>query len=50
MYSHERFVNRVAIVAGIHGLLFGYETEVISGALLFVKRDFSLSPWMQRCN
>ena len=47
MYSHERFVNRVAIVAGICALLFGYETGVISGALLFVKRDFSLSPWMQ---
>src|SRR5229473_2285978 len=45
--SHERFVYRVAVVAAICGLLFGYDTGVISGALLFVKRDFSLSPWMQ---
>src|SRR5579885_1759684 len=27
--------------------MFGYDTGVISGALLFVKKDFSLSPWMQ---
>ena len=45
--SRGRFVYLVAVVAAICGLLFGYDTGVISGALLFVKRDFSLSPWMQ---
>jgi hypothetical protein len=45
--SRERFVYLVAGVAAICGLLFGYDTGVISGALLFVKKDFSLSPWMQ---
>jgi sugar porter (SP) family MFS transporter len=43
----ERFIYLVAVVAAICGLLFGYDTGVISGALLFIKKDFSLSPWMQ---
>ena len=33
----------VAAVAGLGGVLFGYNTAVISGALLFVKRDFDLT-------
>ena len=37
----------VAAVASLGGLLFGYDTGVISGALLFIKQDFTLSPTMQ---
>lgn len=37
----------VAAVASLGGLLFGYDTGVISGALLFIKKDFFLSPTMQ---
>lgn len=37
----------IAAVASIGGLLFGYDTGVISGALLFIKNDFALSPTMQ---
>lgn len=33
----------VAIVAAVAGLLFGYDTGVISGAILFLKTDFHLS-------
>ncbi|HEU0217955.1 MAG TPA: sugar porter family MFS transporter [Stellaceae bacterium] len=34
-------------VAALGGLLFGYDTGVISGALLFIREAMSLSPTMQ---
>uniref|UniRef100_A0A2P2PIU7 Sugar transporter family protein n=1 Tax=Rhizophora mucronata TaxID=61149 RepID=A0A2P2PIU7_RHIMU len=34
------YILKLACVAGIGGLLFGYDTGVISGALLYVKQDF----------
>jgi sugar porter (SP) family MFS transporter len=37
----------VAVVAAIGGLLFGYDTGVISGALLFLKGSFALSDTTQ---
>ena len=37
----------VAAVASLGGLLFGFDTGVISGALLFVKNDFMLTSTMQ---
>ncbi|HWZ53814.1 MAG TPA: sugar porter family MFS transporter [Candidatus Acidoferrales bacterium] len=39
----RRFVYLAAVFAGLGGLLFGYDTGVISGAELFFKNDFSLS-------
>jgi SP family galactose:H+ symporter-like MFS transporter len=39
----RRFVYVAAAFAGLGGLLFGYDTGVISGAELFFKNDFSLS-------
>jgi len=38
-----RFVTVVSWISALAGLLFGYDTGVISGAILFVKTDFSLS-------
>ena len=39
----RRFVVLTAGVAALGGLLFGYDTSVISGAMLFLRADFRLS-------
>ena len=41
------FVYFAVGVAALGGLLFGYDTGVISGAILFIKEQFSLSPAME---
>ena len=43
----DRFVYVAVAIAALGGLLFGYDTGVISGAILFVKGEFALSPTMQ---
>jgi SP family galactose:H+ symporter-like MFS transporter len=46
--SEVRGLVYVAVgVAAIGGLLFGYDTGVISGAILFIKHQFSLSAAME---
>src|SRR5690606_18555829 len=43
----QRHVNIVATIAAVAGILFGYGTGVIAGALLFIRADFGLSPLAQ---
>ena len=40
--SFSPFVLLLSVVAGIGGFLFGYDTGVISGALLFIEQDFNI--------
>src|SRR3954453_2079185 len=39
--------RRIFFFGALGGLFFGYDTGVISGAILFIKDDFGLSPFMQ---
>ena len=41
------YVLLVASVAALGGLLFGYDTGVISGAILFITKDFDLATRLQ---
>jgi sugar porter (SP) family MFS transporter len=42
------YVRRITFVAALGGFLFGYDTGVISGALLYIKPDFGLSTFGQQ--
>src|ERR1700679_3209454 len=43
----RRNVVLTAAIAGLGGLLFGYDTGIIAGALLFIKQDFDLGSFAQ---
>src|SRR5512142_3542857 len=43
----SRFVYIAAAISALGGMLFGYDTGVISGAILFIQQDFALSPALE---
>jgi sugar porter (SP) family MFS transporter len=45
--TNKRFVYVAAGFAALGGLLFGYDTGVISGAVIFIRRDFALATFPQ---
>lgn len=45
--NQPKTIYWIAAIGALGGLLFGYDTGVISGALLFIRTDFSLTTWMQ---
>ena len=45
--ASQRYVYIAAIFAAVGGMLFGYDTGVISGALIFIKKSFGLSTFEQ---
>lgn len=47
MAANKSYIYFIGLVAGLAGLLFGFDTGVISGAISFIQRDFNLSDSME---
>jgi len=45
--AHRRYVLGACLVATLGGLLFGYDTAVISGGIGFLKQHFGLNEWQE---
>jgi major inositol transporter-like SP family MFS transporter len=45
--AHKRFLIRITVISTLGGLLFGYDTGVISGALLYMRDDLSLTSFWE---
>ena len=45
-FKQKIFLLLIALIAALGGILFGYDTGVISGALIFIKPTFHLSTFL----
>ena len=46
-YVNQRFIRRVSFIAGLGGILYGFDMGVIAAALIYVRDSFHLSTMMQ---
>jgi SP family arabinose:H+ symporter-like MFS transporter len=50
---NKSYIYKITIVAAVGGLLFGYDTAVVAGAIGFIQKRFDLSPammgWIASC-
>jgi sugar porter (SP) family MFS transporter len=46
MIRHPFFIFLITSIAALSGLLFGFDTGVISGAIIFIKKQYSLTTAM----
>jgi sugar porter (SP) family MFS transporter len=46
-YVNQAFIRRVSFIAGLGGILYGFDMGVIAAALIFVRDSFHLSTVMQ---
>ena len=43
--SHSRlYVFGISMIAAVGGFLFGYDLSIVSGAVIFLRKDFNLTP------
>jgi major inositol transporter-like SP family MFS transporter len=45
--NYKRFLTRITVISTLGGLLFGYDTGVISGALLYMRDDLQLTSFWE---
>ena len=45
--SRGRTRKLIYFFGALGGMLFGYDTGVISGAILFINNDFALTPFLK---
>ncbi|AXC11702.1 sugar-proton symporter [Acidisarcina polymorpha] len=44
---HRRFIWKVSLIAGLGGILYGFDMGIIAAALIYVRETFSLSTRME---
>jgi sugar porter (SP) family MFS transporter len=45
LQSSTSFASRISLVAALGGVLFGYDTAIINGAIVFLRRQFGWTDW-----
>jgi sugar porter (SP) family MFS transporter len=46
-HVNQAFIRRVSFIAGLGGILYGFDMGVIAAALIYVRDSFHLTTWMQ---